>query len=134
MQPHLLLFLSCLKMKLSTVYAALLPACASAAYCRYRIRAYGASDCSGPAMADGTGSSRDCFATNQEPFIWIDNLNGTDYCAGGNWIREYANILYPGTCRNNNRGQQNVDTGTCIRLQHYNVNAVHTDSIRINYQ
>lgn len=107
---------------------------AAADYCRYRIRSYTTSDCNGDTSGDAHLSSRDCFDTRSREYIWIDNLNGTDYCASGNWIREYANYFSKGSCSNNNRGQQDVSMGTCIRLQHYKNGGTFTDSIRINYQ
>ncbi|KAJ3483299.1 hypothetical protein NLG97_g7340 [Lecanicillium saksenae] len=86
-----------------------------------------------PPANDAYFNSRDCFNTVHMEYIWIDSVNGTDYCTQGNWIREYANFLHEGSCSNNNRGQQNVEMGRCEKLQHYSNGAINTDSIRINY-
>lgn len=106
---------------------------ANADYCRYRIRSYSSPQCNNGAYHDAYLNSRDCFdlynnLQNQVYYIWIDSLNGTDYCTQGNWIREYKNVIHTGSCSNNNRGQQNVEIGKCERLAHSD-----TDSIRINY-
>lgn len=120
-------------MKFSVIAAASFAVVVQADYCRYRIRSYSNSACSGTAGNDAYLNSRDCFNTNHYEYIWIDSVNGTDYCTQGNWIREYANYLHMGSCSNNNRGQQNVAMQSCEKLQHYGNGAINTDSIRINY-
>lgn len=104
------------------------------AYCRYRIRSYDNDACSGNALNDAYLDSRSCFDLKNgssgdiQTWIWIDSVDGTDYCKNGNWIREYANFFHGGSCSNNNRGQQNVAMESCEKLGHTG-----TDSIRINY-
>ena len=116
-------------MRLSTFGVAItFGALANAEYCRYRIRSYNTNDCSDYPANDAYLSSRDCFDLKEDPFIWIDSIDNTDYCKNGNWIREYKNILHSGSCSNNNRGQQDVSIGKCEQLAHPD-----SDSIRINY-
>lgn len=121
-------------MRLSTIAAVgVFSTAALAEYCRYRIRSYGNPDCSGNAFNDRYLSSTSCFDLAGGEYIWINSVDGTDYCTHGNWIREYANFLHPGSCSNNNRGEQYVEMQRCEHLQHYWNGAIGSDSIRINY-